>query len=203
MSHGEEVGEVAGARERVRIAAVGVDDREKAGDQAEESDQGQQRGPCARAEDRLEAVEQGSGRFAKVLRPAPDGGVQEKDQPSSYDEGGQAPDRGSRDVALWIMRLLGGKWQLFDCEVEPDRERDGGEDARQAKWQEPRLTALRRDVRQQAEVELSGEDDLEEKERGGAQGKGVDRNPEPNGGQHAPEVGAHRDEVRGDEPDRW
>src|SRR5207245_10657166 len=140
MSHGEEVRKVARAEERVRIAAVGVDEREKAGDQADESDQGQQRGPCARAEDRLEAVEQGSGRVAQVLRPAPDGGVQEKDQRSSYDEGGQAPDRGSRDVALWIMRLLGGKWQLFDWEEKPERERDGGDDGGQTKCQEPRQT---------------------------------------------------------------
>src|SRR5437879_3451199 len=118
MSHGEEVREVARAGERVRIAAVGVDDREKAGNQADESDQGQQRGPCARAEDGLEAVEQGSGRVAQVLRPAADGRVQEKDQRSGDDEGGEAPDGCSWNVALGIVRLLGGKRQLLDREVE-------------------------------------------------------------------------------------
>src|SRR5437016_5529451 len=85
---------------------------------------GLQRGPCARAEDGLEAVEQGSGRVAQVLRPAADGRVQEKDQRSGDDEGGEAPDGCSWNVALGIVRLLGGKRQLLDREIEPDGERD-------------------------------------------------------------------------------
>src|SRR5207302_6879765 len=113
----QEVREVTRARQRVGVAAIRVDDREEAGDQSDQADEGQQRRPCARAEDRLEAVEQGGGRVAQVLRATADRGVEQEDQRPGDDERGQAPHRCSRDVALGIVRLLGGKRQLLDREV--------------------------------------------------------------------------------------
>src|SRR5215213_7615383 len=109
MGDRQRLGEVAGPRQRVGVAAVGVDDGEEAGDQARQPDQGQQLGSRPLAEHGLEAVEQRGGGGADGGRAAVDAGVEQQDPEAGDDQGGQAPDGGPGDVALGVVRLLGGQ----------------------------------------------------------------------------------------------
>src|SRR5437667_453291 len=99
----KEVREVARTRQRVRVAAVRVDDGEEARDQATETDQREERSAGVVAVDRLEAVEQWRGGDADRLGAAIDRRVQDEDPDAGDDQRGQAPDRGPRDVALGVM----------------------------------------------------------------------------------------------------
>ena len=63
------------------------------------------------------------------------------------------------------MGFLGGQGQFLDREVEPDRERQSGEDPRDALRQEAAAALLRWDVGEQAGVEGPADDHGHEEER--------------------------------------
>ena len=128
VRHGQEAREVAGARERVDLAAEGEDDGVEARDEAHDRDEreelrevGAEQGPEA-FEQRLAAAPQAprAGRDARVEREHGEGAQHQREDPEQ-DAGGH--------VLLRIDGLFGRERQLLDREVEPHREGQRGEHA--------------------------------------------------------------------------
>src|SRR5918995_357278 len=124
----EELRKVPGARQRERVPAVGVDDREETRDEADQSEQRQQLGGEALAEDADETVEQGRSGDADRAGAATNSAVQEEDERARQHERVHPPDRSLGDVASRVHRFLGRERDLLDRQVEPDGERQGLED---------------------------------------------------------------------------
>ena len=199
VGHGEPGREVACARHREDLTAVGEDDAVEARDESGDGDQRQQLRPDSRAEDGLQALEErlvgateggGAGRHARTEHEC---------EECANDEGQQTQQNAAREVLLGGVGLFGGKGKLFDGEVEPDGEGERGQHASPAEGQEDAVAFGRFDVEGELrEIEMGqGADPEDEQDRQGQQG---DEDGEAERGFHARDVEADEDGVRGQPP---
>ncbi len=119
----EELREVPGARQGVRVPPVGEDDREEARHQSDHEQQPEQLGGVPLAEDRVEPVQEREPRRAVQGGSARERRVEDERQDGRDQQRVHRPDRSLGDVATWVHRLLSRERHLLDREEEPDRER--------------------------------------------------------------------------------
>ena len=137
--HRHELQVVARARQRIDLAAIGVDDRVEARDEADHREQGQRlrrRAAVDHAEavkQRLRRLREGSGAMHLFRIRRSDSRIEEYREERRDHQRGHAQDQRLRHVALWIGRFFRGERQLLDREEEPDGKGQGGKNAAPAR----------------------------------------------------------------------
>ena len=192
--------EVAGPRESKDVAAVRVDDRVEAGDQAGHRDQREQPRAHVVAEDGSEAQEQRLVAGPHPGRPRVDSRVGEQHHERGQHQRRQRPAERAREVSHGVTRLFGGQRELLDRQEEPHRKGERPEDPRPAVRQEARLAGLRFDAQSQVPGEVREGHDRKHHQDSQRHQRRQDRHPE---GQLDPaHVEANEQRVRAQPPER-